>query len=359
MLTTSTSATPTKSDEDEDKLATGETEDIQPIPEGAEEPVEKDEGPDVEVEKEAASKGEKQQEDKKEEKEEEAEETEEKETPVAPRRSGRASIPLRPTRGSLAAAKKEEGQKQEEEAAEEDKKKSLPPPNFLPAGKRSKKASERSEEPEEDAAPTTRSRRSATRKEEDGETTTGTPPVAVENRRLNRLRDLAEAGGGKVEGRGRRGSGATSRSSSPTGSERGQDSESESGVRTTRSRKRSGKPTSGTTAAEVTSVEESAPNSPASSVGGAESAVVGGAAGASMTSEDNLDPKTWKKQAFQLCSDIRNLQHGNVFMQTVNAAEALRKWTGLFCSRSRARNQTFVYVLLFFQPDIRNPLSVP
>lgn len=121
-----------------------------------------------------------------------------------------------------------------------------------------------------------------------------TPSAAPENKRINRLRtsDLESTPGG--QSRGRRGSGATSRSSSPTGSEdtalaRDSESEQQSG-RTTRSRRRSGKSAVPSTPAAAET--ESAPSSPAAS--GTE------------TPEDELwkpDPKVWKKQV-QIWSSI-------------------------------------------------------
>ncbi len=256
-----------------------------------------------------------------------------KEVPVAPRRSGRA-IPTRPTRGSLAAAKKEEGQRQEEDTEGAEDKKTLPPPLNLPPPKRNKKVSERSNEDEsaEESPAPTRSRRSANKREDEGDV--GTP---IENRRLNRLRDLE---GAKVDGRGRRGSGATSRSSSPTGSEGrggGMDSESEPPVRSTRSRKRSGLPSvssSDASKADATA-EESAPNSPASSVGDGASNSAGAAASAAACasgggagaggggSGSGTVDLAFKKIALTLLNNLSTTKHSNVFEpQSQSAAEA-------------------------------------
>eukprot|EP00094_Tigriopus_californicus_P004048 TCALIF_03899-PA protein Name:"Similar to BRD8 Bromodomain-containing protein 8 (Homo sapiens)" AED:0.39 eAED:0.40 QI:0/0/0/0.5/1/1/2/0/779 len=130
--------------------------------------------------------------------------------------------------------------------------------------------SEKSEDNEEETTGPSRGRRtskrtSASNPEPGGDEETN--PAMPENRRLSRIRGAAtgssHADDGSGGSRGRRGSGTTSRSSSPTGSEDTVRDESESEpntpglVRSTRSRRRSGiRP--------GLALEESAPSSPAS-----------------------------------------------------------------------------------------------
>eukprot|EP00095_Tigriopus_kingsejongensis_P008111 maker-scaffold184_size276635-snap-gene-0.16 protein:Tk08111 transcript:maker-scaffold184_size276635-snap-gene-0.16-mRNA-1 annotation:"bromodomain-containing protein 8-like isoform x1" len=165
-----------------------------------------------------------------------------------------------------------------EEPEEAMDKKRLPPPTVAtvatpPLRSTKRTTSERSEdsnEPDELGGSSTRGRRSSKRTsaqshtEEDEEGPTGCgSSFFPENRRLSRVRGALSGSSldDTASNRGRRGSGATSRSSSPTESEdtAKDDSESEpttSGGRSTRARRRSGiRP----------GLEESAPNSPASS----------------------------------------------------------------------------------------------
>jgi len=244
-------------------------------------------GADVDKKKEgeADSKAEKK---KPEEPAKEAPANEEEKTPSSSARKR----PLRPTRGS--AASKEEDR--------------LPPPTSIPRSKRTSEKSDEGVGGDEDQSPLSHTRGRASRGRRGGDD----EHDAAENRRVRHLRGATPAGevdGGS--GRGRRGSGATSRSSSPAGSDKQELAEGpqETPVAATPVRAtRRGKRTSERQAAAASAADffyESAPNSPASGVG---------------AGDDEASMKAFKKQGTMMLDNLRNHRFSHQFSQPVALA---------------------------------------